>query len=278
MRRIKKFPYLSIIIPTLNEEECLPRLLKDLSQQIFQDFEVIVVDGQSDDSTAKKARNMEKLLPAFKLIKSPKRNVCSQRNMGAKAAKAKTLVFVDADCRLDPAFLLGLSYRWQIMGVKVLSFWIKPDEINRQNESVSLAVNLFRELQNTFKPMFLLESLFAVDKHSFLAAGGFDETVKYAEGSRLIKSLTKNGCISKIVRDPAYTFSLRRLRELGLLKMASTMARLELSNLIGKDYQNLLANKLYPMNGGQKLSYNPKAKTRFMTKINQLLEQISNQF
>ncbi len=269
---------LSVIIPTLNEAACLPLLLRDLSEQIYRDFEVIVVDGRSTDKTLKIAQKFKKKLPRLKIIISPKRHVCFQRNLGAGSAAGRILVFADADCRIDKSFLLGLRYRWETSGADLLSFWIKPDEINSQNESVSLAVNLFRELQNNLHPHYLLESLFAVSKECFEAAGGFDETVNYAEGTRLIKALTKNGCVSKISRDPAYTFSFRRLRQLGLLKMTGTIAQLELSHLIGKNYQNLLASKLYPMNGGGKFSYGGKAKTRFISKINQLLDKINSQF
>jgi len=52
-------PFFSIVIPTLNEEKCLPRLLDDLTQQKEKDFEVIVIDGRSDDQTVKKAKNLK---------------------------------------------------------------------------------------------------------------------------------------------------------------------------------------------------------------------------
>ena len=42
---------LSIIIPTLNEEKYLPRLLESIKNQNFSDYEIIVSDGGSSDST-----------------------------------------------------------------------------------------------------------------------------------------------------------------------------------------------------------------------------------
>ena len=44
-------PFFSIVIPALNEEKFLPKLLESLSHQHFCDFEVIVVDGRSKDKT-----------------------------------------------------------------------------------------------------------------------------------------------------------------------------------------------------------------------------------
>src|SRR3989338_4823290 len=42
---------LSIIIPTYNEEDFLPALLKSLENQTYRDFEVIVADAKSTDQT-----------------------------------------------------------------------------------------------------------------------------------------------------------------------------------------------------------------------------------
>ena len=42
---------ISIIIPTLNEQFYLPKLLAALEKQTFRDFEVTVVDGGSGDKT-----------------------------------------------------------------------------------------------------------------------------------------------------------------------------------------------------------------------------------
>ena len=42
---------LSIIIPTLNEESYLPKLLNSIKKQDFQDYEMIVADAGSKDKT-----------------------------------------------------------------------------------------------------------------------------------------------------------------------------------------------------------------------------------
>ncbi len=42
---------LSIIIPTYNEEEYLPKLLYSIKEQNFKDYEIIVADAGSIDKT-----------------------------------------------------------------------------------------------------------------------------------------------------------------------------------------------------------------------------------
>ena len=102
-------PFFSIVIPTLNEEKYLPKLLQNLADQTFKDFEVIHVDGRSEDKTVQKAARFSKKLDIKTLI-SQKRHVSHQRNLGGKKAQGKWLVFMDADNFLKPYFLQGLKY------------------------------------------------------------------------------------------------------------------------------------------------------------------------
>lgn len=81
----------SIIIPTLNEENFLERTLHNLTQLNPPPLEIIVVDGGSKDDTLKIAKQADKVLV------SPKAGRSIQMNIGAKAATGKFLCFVHAD-------------------------------------------------------------------------------------------------------------------------------------------------------------------------------------
>jgi glycosyltransferase involved in cell wall biosynthesis len=60
-------PHISIVIPTYNEEKYLPRLLKQIKQQDFTDYEIIVADNNSKDKT----RSIAKRFGA-RITKEPK--------------------------------------------------------------------------------------------------------------------------------------------------------------------------------------------------------------
>ena len=113
-------PFFSIIIPALNEEKYLPRLLADLSQQTIKDFEVIIVDGQSTDQTVSRCQTYKDKLPSLEILTSPVRNVSVQRNQGGFAASGQYLVFNDADNRLPEYFLEGLRYQLRVKPVDLL--------------------------------------------------------------------------------------------------------------------------------------------------------------
>src|SRR5210317_2188108 len=82
----------SIVIPTLNEEEILPVLFKNLERLDPQPFEIIFVDGPSKDGTS---CQIEK--KGYKLIRSVGKGRALQMNEGAYHALGDVIVFLHAD-------------------------------------------------------------------------------------------------------------------------------------------------------------------------------------
>ncbi len=96
---------LSIIIPTYNEEKVLPDAIESLGFQIYDDFEIIVVDDGSTDKTLEILRNLQSTIPNFRFLEQKHKGAGAARNLGAKSAKGSILVFVDADMAFDKEFL-----------------------------------------------------------------------------------------------------------------------------------------------------------------------------
>lgn len=97
---------LSVIIPTLNEAETLPLLLRDLVRQEEIDLEIIISDGCSTDGTVDKAR---KFLAQKKIVSKCLTGAAGrgrQMNAGATEAQAEWLLFLHADSRLNDPFQL----------------------------------------------------------------------------------------------------------------------------------------------------------------------------
>ena len=114
-------PELSIIVPILNEREQLPELLADLARQHEVDFELIMVDGGSEDGSSEwlQARFAESVLPG-KLISSA-RGRGRQLNRGSREAVGDWLLFLHADSRFeDPRSLrIGLDHLRQTGSRKI---------------------------------------------------------------------------------------------------------------------------------------------------------------
>lgn len=89
----------SVVVPTLNEEDYLPRCLKSIQNQTYQNTEIIVADSNSTDNTVKIAEQF-----GAKVVEVPK-NISLARNGGAKVANGKFLLFLDADCILEQSYI-----------------------------------------------------------------------------------------------------------------------------------------------------------------------------
>jgi glycosyltransferase involved in cell wall biosynthesis len=89
---------ISIIIPAYNEERYLARCLDSVAAQLESFFEVIVVDNNSADATAKIAASY----PFVRLLHEPTQGRVFARNTGFNAAKGELIARIDADAVLPP--------------------------------------------------------------------------------------------------------------------------------------------------------------------------------
>jgi cellulose synthase/poly-beta-1,6-N-acetylglucosamine synthase-like glycosyltransferase len=98
-------PFISVVIPTRNEEENLPRLLLSLGKLEYptNKLEVVIVDGNSTDRTVKIAKNF-----GAKVFYNPKILRGAGCQIGVDRAKGELVAFTDADCRVPKNWLKGL--------------------------------------------------------------------------------------------------------------------------------------------------------------------------
>jgi len=91
-------PTISIIIPTYNRAQYLPDALQSCRDQTFQDFEIIVVDDGSTDSTSA----LIKEYPEVRYFYQPNGGVSNARNHGLRHARGEFIQFLDSDDVLLP--------------------------------------------------------------------------------------------------------------------------------------------------------------------------------
>ncbi|MDP3733116.1 MAG: glycosyltransferase family A protein, partial [Candidatus Daviesbacteria bacterium] len=85
----------SVIITTRNEDKVIKRLILSVKKQSYKKREIVLVDNHSTDKTVQIAKEMGVKVYSF----GPERS--AQRNYGAKMAKGKYLLFLDADMELS---------------------------------------------------------------------------------------------------------------------------------------------------------------------------------
>lgn len=268
----KLTPFFSIIIPALNEAKYLPSLLGDLTSQTFRDFEVIVVDGHSDDATVSLAKSFATKLPSLKIINSSKRHVCRQRNLGAKHAHADWLIFMDADNRLPTYFFLGVKYRLESDPADLATCYLMSDSVKPIDKNFAKGINYAIELLKHTPQARIMESLVIIKRSAFVKIGGFDEKIDYAEGNNLLQTASDKKLRFQVYHDPSYTHSFRRFRKFGHLNMVSRGAQLEFLKLLRLPQLRPIFQKLYPMEGGK--LFDQKHISTFSKRIIELIDTL----
>lgn len=214
----KSKPLFSIIIPTLNEEKFLPRLLTSLKNQTEKNFEVIIVDGGSTDKTIQKAREYEKFIPSLTIVFSEKQNVSYQRNLGAKIAQGDYLIFLDADSKVSPSFIKKLKGTIKkTPGLIYLPKFIPDIKTPDITLLFELAYFLIEVSQYTPKP-FSTGGEIIIRREIFHILGGFDEKLFLSEDHELLQRAKKFGITARLLPEVKITFSLRRMQKEGKLK------------------------------------------------------------
>jgi GT2 family glycosyltransferase len=101
-------PRLSLIIVSWNSGRHLPRCLESLSRQTFRDFETIIVDnGSTDNSTDRLEEQYPHLhIRVERLLKNL--GFSAANNLGARIARGKWLVLLNADAFPKPGWLTEL--------------------------------------------------------------------------------------------------------------------------------------------------------------------------
>lgn len=172
-------PFLSIIIPAYNEEKYLNACLASIySQKTTKPFEVIVVDNNSRDATARVVSVWQKA----KLISELRPGATVTRNTGAKNARAEILYFFDADCRLPEG---GLEKIIQAFSKNSLGLLLSgPYIYDLDGWFPKIATDnlfYFSFYHNLVKLFFGIYQFpggnFAITKKLFDEVNGFDETI-----------------------------------------------------------------------------------------------------
>ncbi|MFQ5452532.1 MAG: glycosyltransferase [Candidatus Paceibacterota bacterium] len=204
--------YFSVIIPTLNEEKLLPKLLGDLMKQSEQNFEVIIVDGGSEDTTRQKAEAFNKTL-SLRFYTNKKKNVSYQRNFGAKKSLGTYLVFLDADVRLSEGFLKKLKREADKSKHLLLMPAIKTDDKSFK-PLFNITNVLVKASQSTNRP-FSFSGSMTFQSDFFTHLGGFDEKLYLAEDHDIVQRAKRAGVSGKVMLDNPLAPSLRRFKREG---------------------------------------------------------------
>lgn len=112
---------LSIIIPTFNSGKTLEACLESIANQTIMDFEVLIMDGVSSDSTLVISEKYRSKLPTLSVISEPDKGIYDAMNKGISLAQGEWLYFLGSDdCLFESNTLEQVFATKKIDSLKVI--------------------------------------------------------------------------------------------------------------------------------------------------------------
>ena len=111
-------PFISVVIPHLEQEEYLRSCLESLVRQTYdmRRVEIIVVDNGSNELP----KGICSAYDGVRLVEEPTPGPGPARNLGVKLSSGDILAFIDADCTADPGWLAAVDAALAQSGVAVV--------------------------------------------------------------------------------------------------------------------------------------------------------------
>ncbi|MEM4214916.1 MAG: glycosyltransferase [Candidatus Pacearchaeota archaeon] len=221
---------LSIIIPTLNEEKYLPKLLKSLKVNLKKvNAEILIIDAHSKDNTVKLAKKAKiKNLKIF----ITKKGAAYQRNYGAKKAKAPLLLFLDADVILPNGFLRKAIDEIKKRKLDVAACYCKPDKKKFFEVCAFGLANIWMKIFEKIKPFG--QSCYFAEKKLFMKLKGLDPSLSFGEDSEFLERAKKNGAKFRILKEK-FILSTRDFEKYGRFSQSLAYIYLNFYRLLGKE-------------------------------------------
>ena len=211
----EKTPYISVIVPTLNEEKDLELLLSSLKDQVSMRFEVLVVDGGSKDRTLDIACEYN-----AKGVVLPGCGEFASRNVGAKMAKGNFLLFTCADIVFHDELLQKIEEKFEqkpeLVALSGPGYPFDAPFFGKIEYIVYDIIRyLFAKLPRPFKRFSTSTNFLVVRKDTFDRVGGFEVNEINADGL-MGKKLLQMGEVAFFLDMPV-CISARRMKNMGFL-------------------------------------------------------------
>ncbi|MGA9048014.1 MAG: glycosyltransferase family 2 protein [Dehalococcoidia bacterium] len=174
-------PTISIIIPTFNRSHVLARAIKSALLQTYQDFEIIVVDDCSSDSTSVIVGGLNDGRISY-IRHEKNRGVAAARNSGLAASKGEYVAFLDSDDEWLPEKLERelkcFREATADTGIVYTGVFLAKEKIVVRDPPPNFIKKMCAE---HLEPIYLWLQASLIKRECFRQVGVFDEQLKSAE-------------------------------------------------------------------------------------------------
>lgn len=170
---------ISVIIPTYNCAQYLPKAIESVLNQKFKNYEIIVIDDGSQDSTKNVIKHYQKYIQY--VYYQENHGVSYARNIGIKKAQGKYIAFLDADdLWLSDKLKIQIECfeKYPEIGL-VFSDVIVLDE-NKEEKKYKIR-NFKKNIESLIQNNFITTSSVMIKKECFEKVGMFNTNFFIAE-------------------------------------------------------------------------------------------------
>lgn len=171
----------SVIVPTYNCESYIELTVRSILAQTFKNFELILVDDCSSDSTWKILNRLQSEYKNIKCVRLDKNSggPAKPRNIGVKHASSNLIAFCDSDDLWSPIKLETQLAFFRSKGVDFVCTQILEFTRNEQAQLLFRPIDLLSShkinyLSNFIKNRIATSSVLC-NKNQLIDVGGFDE-------------------------------------------------------------------------------------------------------
>lgn len=126
---------ISVIIPVYNVEKYLAECVESVLNQSYTDYEVILVDDGTTDSSGRMCDEYARKDPRIRVIHRPNGGLSAARNTGLDVARGEYVYFLDSDDYIEPCALEHLAAKAEQEQADVVFFdgYVFFDECEEDN-------------------------------------------------------------------------------------------------------------------------------------------------
>ncbi|HEY6628336.1 MAG TPA: glycosyltransferase family A protein, partial [Acidimicrobiia bacterium] len=239
-------PRVTIVVPCYNEERFVAEAIRSIAEQTFTDWECLVVDDASTDSSLKEIWAATNSDQRFRVLRHQVNSgLSAARNTGLRAARGQLVTFLDADDLLmrdslmdrvialanamaDP-HVIG-SYCGVTVAFEEVDLDELPDRMEGDSRGIIDLVSADAECPfNAHAPLLITERLRAL--------GGFNERMRYgAEDWHLWYRAMRNGYVFV---PSHYKTAVYRQKRNSMVRSMPDGHVLEANRLINAAYQHV---------------------------------------
>ncbi|MEO7038434.1 MAG: glycosyltransferase [Candidatus Elarobacter sp.] len=174
-------PRISVVVPTYNRLDTLRHVIPSLVEQDLRrgEFEVVVADSNSTDGTAEFLAGIAREHPFVRHLPGPYTGRASARNAGIGAARARVVMFTDADIIASPDLLSRHLAHHERPGVRaIVGMEVQVDSFEdylQKRADRAKRVPLHGERAKRLSWLYFLTGNASVPKAELERVGRFDE-------------------------------------------------------------------------------------------------------